>query len=236
MAEAADNLDVEAVKKCLESKGVDVNKLVTIDNFTKPAILHTLSSVEPDSPEETKQLQIVRLLADHKADPNRPGERGNRALHFARTPKVTKALLDLKADIDAANNDGNTALMQATYWGHADVVQVLLDHGTNTEIKDKNGKTALDHKAALASLADEHKQCQELIRAHIAKKGAKAKSKPQQQQPQQHPAAVESKAPSKAKPTAKSTPAAAATTTTSAPSKSAISSPVSKVGGLFSIL
>jgi hypothetical protein len=58
-----------------------------------------------------------------------------------------QVLLDHKADINAKNNDGRTALSLAavdTPHGAA-LVRLLLLHGADASIKDNTGKTALDH-------------------------------------------------------------------------------------------
>lgn len=46
-------------------------------------------------------------------------------------------------DIDAADDEGSTPLMQPAANGHVDVVQVLLRRGPNVERVDSDGRTAL---------------------------------------------------------------------------------------------
>lgn len=48
------------------------------------------------------------------------------------------------ADINCLTNDGDTPLHLACENGHLNVVTVLLMHGADKSIKNKNGKTALD--------------------------------------------------------------------------------------------
>jgi len=68
--------------------------------------------------------------------------------------EVMKLLLDSGADIDQVDNDPKaTALMIAIKWSKTDsakketekVIKLLIDRGTSTSIKDKNGNTALDY-------------------------------------------------------------------------------------------
>ena len=56
---------------------------------------------------------------------------------------LVKALLAAKADVNAKDYDGETALIAAAAQGHADVVKLLLDAGANKEAKDYWGNTAL---------------------------------------------------------------------------------------------
>ena len=51
-------------------------------------------------------------------------------------------LLDAKADLNARNSDGATALIVASENGHADVVRVLLDAKADVNAKDNYGGTA----------------------------------------------------------------------------------------------
>jgi uncharacterized protein len=44
-------------------------------------------------------------------------------------PKVVQALLDARADVNAKNNDGQTAFDLATRGGHEDVAEFLRQYG-----------------------------------------------------------------------------------------------------------
>ncbi len=57
-------------------------------------------------------------------------------------------LLAAGADVNAANNNGETALMCAAFYGNDHILDVLLDvDGINVNTRDNNGKTALMHAA-----------------------------------------------------------------------------------------
>lgn len=57
---------------------------------------------------------------------------------------TVKALLSGQgADVNATDDNGNTALLEAARYGHDDVVRALLAAGANIKARDKDGKTAL---------------------------------------------------------------------------------------------
>ena len=61
--------------------------------------------------------------------------------------EMINLLLELGADIEAKNYDGNTALMYAAFWGKTEMVNLLLKRGANIEAKNDNGNTALMYAA-----------------------------------------------------------------------------------------
>jgi ankyrin repeat protein len=62
--------------------------------------------------------------------------------------KAVAALISHGADVNARKGDGETPLMWASRWGHAKVVEALLDAGADKELKATSGgwkgKSALD--------------------------------------------------------------------------------------------
>ena len=54
-----------------------------------------------------------------------------------------KALLNQGVDINATDNDGETALMEAADGRNAEVVRVLIANGANVNAADEDGETAL---------------------------------------------------------------------------------------------
>jgi ankyrin repeat protein len=57
-------------------------------------------------------------------------------------------LLDKGARIDDQDNRGRTALMIAAELGHRSAVELLLAHGADASLLDKQGKTARDLAAS----------------------------------------------------------------------------------------
>lgn len=92
-----------------------------------------------------------------------------------------KLCLDAGADVNTADNQGETALHGAAQKGYDQVVQFLADHGAKIEIKDKKGRTPLDAANGLmgnggfdGSRRDVHESTAALLRKLMAVPEAKA--------------------------------------------------------------
>lgn len=60
-------------------------------------------------------------------------------------PIIIRKLIDLKADLNQADNNGKTALIYATFFNKTDIVKQLLDAGADRNMKDSDNRTALDY-------------------------------------------------------------------------------------------
>src|SRR5688500_3481788 len=75
------------------------------------------------------------------------GDGGNTALWFAAQGPwpngvdVARVLIEAGADVNKQCEHGRTALHMAAAWGHADVVQLLLENGANPTVVDHQGMT-----------------------------------------------------------------------------------------------
>lgn len=58
--------------------------------------------------------------------------------------KILHLLIKRGVNLNLRNKEGRTAMMEAAFWGHSDLVKILLEAGTDKTIKDKQGLTALD--------------------------------------------------------------------------------------------
>jgi hypothetical protein len=60
-----------------------------------------------------------------------------------RALEAARLALDLGADVNAANDAGDTALHGAASKGYDAIVQLLADKGARLEVKNKRGRTPL---------------------------------------------------------------------------------------------
>jgi hypothetical protein len=58
--------------------------------------------------------------------------------------QLKKCLARVRGGVNAADDEGFTALHQAAQEGHADIVQYLLDNGADIDLTDNDGATARD--------------------------------------------------------------------------------------------
>ena len=66
--------------------------------------------------------------------------------------EAVKAALDLGADIDAVNEDGQTAMHMAAFTGADAVVRLLADRGAAVDVQDKRGETPWSMAAGLSTV------------------------------------------------------------------------------------
>jgi ankyrin repeat protein len=61
-----------------------------------------------------------------------------------RVLAAVKLMLDLGADVNASNQNGDTALHGAASHGYTAVTQLLVDHGAKLDVKNKRGQAPSD--------------------------------------------------------------------------------------------
>ncbi len=114
-----------------------------------------------------RQVGAVRLLVESRANLESPDDRRRTPLIVAARemagPDIVRALLDLGAKIDAADQFGDTALSLAAWRGSADVVSLLLERKAAFSVNTPDGRQLLGFAVA-KGLAD--------LFARMAEKGA----------------------------------------------------------------
>ena len=130
-------VSLEDAAAMLTPDGVlDVN-VVDLDGMT--LLHHAAHSWMPSA-----DSNIARL-AEAGADVNRGDKQGKTPLMLAQRLDARAAILKLSPNVDAADGEGNTALLHAVLgYGNVDgAIKQLADAGANLDLQNRQGKTAL---------------------------------------------------------------------------------------------
>lgn len=139
---AVENNCDSSVLRFLMEHGADVNE-VGIDDGTTPLTaalsLHFAMG-------KTRHSDMLEVLLEAGADPNKPKRKGITALHLAVSegiPGMVKQLIDRDAYLEARNSDGLTPLLLAANQGQPEVITQLKRCGANMRAVDIKGRNAL---------------------------------------------------------------------------------------------
>ena len=95
--------------------------------------------------------QLVTWLVENGADVDLQDKDGLTALHYAcktdNSCEVVSCLIKNGANINACTGNKVTPLMRAAKKGNSDVVSLLIAHGANVDLQDKDGDTAFHYTA-----------------------------------------------------------------------------------------
>jgi ankyrin repeat protein len=90
------------------------------------------------------QPAAVDLLLESGADPCATDLKGNTALMgvaFKNELEIATRLVG-RCDVNTRNHQGQTAVMMAALFGHADLVRLLAQHGADLSLTDASGNSA----------------------------------------------------------------------------------------------
>lgn len=119
------------------SEGFDVN---TVDSGGRTLLMEAAIR---------KDHELIKLLLINGANVNVRDKRSWTALHFAAQEDdllATKMLVEARADVSAQDDYGNNVVLRAVsmFRGNGDVIQFLIAHGADVNVKNKSGISALD--------------------------------------------------------------------------------------------
>ncbi|MGH2914798.1 MAG: ankyrin repeat domain-containing protein [Solirubrobacteraceae bacterium] len=107
------------------------------------------------------ELSIASLLLERGADPNRGNDYGWTKLHqagYGNDRELAQLMLEAGARADlSARGDGGTPLVQALFWGHREVVELLGREPANLRVAAGLGDLGLIRRLAGTPAAGAHR-------------------------------------------------------------------------------
>ncbi len=157
---------LELIERLIEH-GADTNTRMHSSTETRTVFTHQWLYEEGATPflraAQSGDLDLMRLLLAHGADPKLKADDGTTALMVAcgigwvegvtyewsreANLETVRMLLDLELDVNAQNAEGRTALMGAAHKGRNEIVQLLVDSGADLAIHDIGSRDTI-HKLA----------------------------------------------------------------------------------------
>lgn len=102
------------------------------------------ASEDSGNTSEEDRAECIRLLVHAGANVNAKNNQGNTALHETFLTAVEEMLLTLGADVNAKNNEGETPIFTTV---DNDAIALYIQHGANLSIRNNNGQTAIEAAA-----------------------------------------------------------------------------------------
>lgn len=108
------------------------------------SLLHVAVSDEKLYYSNSKHFKwIIETLISDGVDVNTRDKQGRTSLHVSTTATGTTFLLQMKANINAKDNDGNSPLQYAIRDNRSEVVDILLSQGANVNCKNRDEESCL---------------------------------------------------------------------------------------------
>lgn len=145
--------------------GIRLDEPLTQNGIT---ILHFAARF--DCVEILEEAQRIGISLDCKT------KAGLTPLFFAGSRRTISKLLELGADINAQNNEGNTAALEALRLGKKDVLKYFLEKPEIYHIKNKKGRNLLEE--AYAQFSQERSSYNLVLCIEVFYAGVKAKAYP----------------------------------------------------------
>jgi Ankyrin repeats (3 copies)/Ankyrin repeat len=150
--------NVRGVRELLE-KGAEVDEegvFIPDEPLLYPSQLHKTTALQVAC--MGNRTEIVQMLLEHGASVSFTGDTEKTALYYAARAgcfESVKLLLEHKADVYFEDDDGCTALHVAilTKKASADMLRVLIEHGSNVCTKNRYGFSPMDACYRLCSTA-----------------------------------------------------------------------------------
>lgn len=123
----------ESVVKLIDF-GIDINLL---DENGNSALMHQITQ---------RRFEVVDKLIENNADINLYNYSGS-ALHracIAKNIELVKKFISMDVNLSCIDGEGNTALHIAARYSDPEIIQILLDTGMDKDLKNNEGKKALD--------------------------------------------------------------------------------------------
>ncbi|RYP28062.1 hypothetical protein DL767_007393 [Monosporascus sp. MG133] len=129
----------------LLTRGADPNMP---DRYGKTCLHLAVEACGSDSSRSARSLSIVKMLLEHKANPNARDNTDKRPLYLAchlGNGKLVNELLRAGADVNGRGVLDETPLIIAVRHFHVPVVQKLVTSGANSTLRDKYGRDAFSY-------------------------------------------------------------------------------------------
>lgn len=133
----------------LLTSGVDLNSYLDFEKEGTARAIDALLFYALDMDEDTGDLKATKFLLENGANPN-VNLISDKPLFYAvglDNLSAVQLLLDHGANVNATDQNGETALMKAAKKDNVSMKDLLLKYGADVKLKDNKGYTVLMHAA-----------------------------------------------------------------------------------------